>query len=96
MDLEGYAKNALRRGVAKEDIGLTLVERILEVRDIPRESALRLAQAVVEEAERTLCDRELAGVTMGDFGVGSRGSGDFFVHEKIASIIGKTSAIVGS
>ncbi|MGZ5561067.1 MAG: AIR synthase-related protein [Halobacteriota archaeon] len=96
MDLEGYAKNALRRGVAKEDIELTLVERILEVRDIPRESALRLAQAVVEEAERTLCDRELAGVTMGDFGVGSRGSGDFFVHEKIASIIGKTSAIVGS
>jgi hydrogenase expression/formation protein len=96
VDLEGYAKNALRRGVAKEDIELTLVERLLEVRDIPRESALRLSQAVVEEAERTLCDRELSGVTMGNFGVGSRGAGDFFVHEKIASIIGKTSALVGS
>ncbi len=67
MDLEGYAKNALRRGVAKEDIELTLVERILEVRDIPRESALRLAQAVVEEAERTLCDRELVRGHHGQF-----------------------------
>jgi hydrogenase expression/formation protein len=33
---------------------------------------------------------------MGNFGVGSRGSGDFYVHEEIARIIGKTSAIVGS
>jgi hydrogenase expression/formation protein len=33
---------------------------------------------------------------MGNFGVGSRGSGDFYVHQKIAGIIGKTSAIVGS
>jgi hydrogenase expression/formation protein len=57
---------------------------------------VRIAQAVVEEAERTLCDRERSGVTMGNFGVGSRGSGDFFVHEEIAGIIGKTSAIVGS
>jgi hydrogenase expression/formation protein len=95
MDLEGYAKIALRRGLATEEIELTLTERILEVRDIPRESALRLSRAVVEEAERTLCDRELSGVTMGNFGVGSRGSGDFYVHEKIASIIGKTGAIIG-
>jgi len=31
---------------------------------------------------------------MGDFGVGSRGMGDFYTHEKIAQVIGKTSAIV--
>ena len=96
MDMEGYAKGALRRGLAREEIELALAERILEVREIPRESALRLSQAVVEEAERTLCDRELSGVTMGNFGVGSRGSGDFYMHEKIASVIGKTGAIVGS
>ena len=96
MDLEGYAKRALRRGLAREEIERTLAERILEVRDIPLDSAVRIAQAVVEEAERTLCDTERSGVTMGNFGVGSRGSGDFFVHEKIAGIIGKTSAIVGS
>jgi hydrogenase expression/formation protein len=96
MDLEGYTKRALRRGLAKEVIERTLAERILEVRDIPLNSAVRIAQAVVEEAKRTLCDRERSGVTMGNFGVGSRGSGDFYVHEEIARIIGKTSAIVGS
>jgi len=96
MDLEGYAKGALRRGLAKEEIERTLAERILEVRNIPLDSAMRISQAVVEEAERTLCERERSGVTMGNFGVGSRGSGDFYLHEKIAGIIGKTSAIVGS
>jgi len=96
MDLEGYAKGALRRGIAKYEIERTLAERILEVRDIPLDSAVRISHAVVEEAERTLCDRDVSGVTMGNFGVGSRGSGDFYLHEKIASIIGKTSAIVGS
>jgi hydrogenase expression/formation protein len=96
VDLEGYAKRALGRGLAREEIERTLAERILEVRDIPLDSAVRIAQAVVEEAERTLCDRERSGVTMGNFGVGSRGSGDFYLHEKIAEIIGKTSAIVGS
>ena len=96
MDLEGYAKGALRRGLAKEEIERTLAERILEVRDIPLDSTTRISQAVVEEAERTLCERERSGVTMGNFGVGSRGSGDFYLHEKIATVIGKTSAIVGS
>jgi hydrogenase expression/formation protein len=33
---------------------------------------------------------------MGDFGVGSRGMGDFYTHEKIAQVIGKTSAVVDS
>ena len=96
MDLEGYAKGAIRRGLAREEIERTLAERILEVRDIPLDSATRISQAVVEEAERTLCERERSGVTMGNFGVGSRGSGDFYLHEKIATVIGKTSAIVGS
>jgi hydrogenase expression/formation protein len=96
MDLEGYVKRALRRGLAREEIERSLVERILEVREVPRESALQLSRAVVDEAEATLCNRELSGVTMGNLGVGSRGSGDFYVHEKIASVIGKTSAVVGS
>lgn len=96
MDLEGYAKGALRRGVAPYDIEHTLSERILETRDIPDEAARRLARAVIEEATRTLCEGRQSGVTMGMFGVGSRGSGDFYTHEQIASIIGKTSAVVGS
>ncbi len=96
MDLEGYAKGALRRGVAPHDVERTLSERILEVRSISDESARRIARAVIDEAARTLCDQRRSGVTMGMFGVGSRGSGDFYTHEKIASVIGKTSAVVGS
>ncbi|HJJ37558.1 MAG TPA: AIR synthase-related protein, partial [Methanocorpusculum sp.] len=38
---------------------------------------------------------EHAGVSMGEFGVGSRGSGDFYAHRKIAHVIGQTSAEVG-
>ncbi len=37
-----------------------------------------------------------AGVTMGDYGVGSRGSGDFYTHTKIAEVIGNTHAVVDS
>ena len=96
MDLEGYAKRALKRGLARDEIEQSLSERILEVRDVPYESALRISRAVVEEAMRTLCEGKRSGVTMGMFGVGSRGLGDFYTHEKIASIIGKTNAIVGS
>ena len=96
MDLEGYAKGALKRGVAPHDIERTLSERILETRNISDDSAQRIARAVIEEATRTLCDGGQSGVTMGTFGVGSRGSGDFYTHEKIASIIGKTNAVVGS
>ena len=32
---------------------------------------------------------------MGDFGVGSRGSGDFFAHRQLATIIDSTGADVG-
>ncbi|WP_456475538.1 AIR synthase-related protein, partial [Candidatus Pyrohabitans sp.] len=35
-----------------------------------------------------------AGVGMGEFGVGSRGEGDFFVHRRLAQIIGSTPAVV--
>ncbi len=33
---------------------------------------------------------------MGELGVGSRGMGDFFFHEKIAEVIGETGAVVDS
>jgi len=39
---------------------------------------------------------ESAGVTMGEYGVGSRGSGDFYTHTKIAEVIGNTCAVVDS
>ncbi len=100
MDLEGFAKRGLRRG--DEDIGSKLAAMITEVKDIPKNQADKLAQAILEEARATLNPRgevfilQNSGVTMSDFGVGSRGSGDFYTHTKIAEVIGRTGAVVDS
>jgi len=87
-----------------EDVQERLAGMILEVKGarISREYAGELAKAVEEEARATLdpkgdvFDLPEAGVTMGEFGVGSRGSGDFYAHEKIAKVIGETGAVVDS
>lgn len=100
MDLEGYAK----RGLLKNDKKLKekLTERILEIKNIPRGQAEKLARAVIAEAKATIKPEGAilkpisSGVSMGEFGVGSRGQGDFYTHEKIAEVIGKTTAVVDS
>ena len=102
MDLEGFAKRGLLRG--DPDLEERLVEMIVEVKGdrITRSYAKKLAEAVLVEARSTLSpegdvfDLSVAGVTMGDFGVGSRGLGDFYAHEKIAEVIGETDAVVDS
>lgn len=100
MDLEGYAK----RGILRNNTGLkdNLADRILEIKNISRNEALKIAGAVIAEARATikpggkLLAPTKSGVTMGEFGVGSRGMGDFYTHEKIAEVIGRTSAVVDS
>ena len=100
MDIEGYAKRGLTRG--DESLKKKLADRILEIKNISRYHAEEIANAVIVEARATLDPKGdilkpiNSGVTMGDFGVGSRGMGDFYTHEKIAQVIGKTSAIVDS
>lgn len=100
MDLEGFAKRGLRR--ADGAIESKLVALIREVKEIPESQAELLARAVLEEAKATLHPRgdvfrlESVGVSMGDYGVGSRGSGDFYTHTKIAEVIGRTDAVVDS
>ncbi len=100
MDLEGFAKRGLHR--SDPDIKTKLISLIREVKEIPEDRADALAQAVIQEASATLNPRgdvfrlDPAGVTMGDFGVGSRGSGDFYTHTKIAEVIGRTEAVVDS
>ncbi|MCX6675129.1 MAG: AIR synthase related protein, partial [Methanothrix sp.] len=100
MDLEGFAKRGLHKG--DPNLKGKLVALIREVKDIPESQADLLAEAVIQEAKATLQPRgevfllESVGVTMGDFGVGSRGSGDFYTHTKIAEVIGRTNAVVDS
>lgn len=100
MDLEGYAK----RGILRNDKALRekLADRILEIKNISRKHALEIASAVIVEARATINPQGdilkpvTSGITMGEFGVGSRGAGDFYTHEKIAEVIGKTGAVVDS
>lgn len=99
MDIEGYAK----RGILKNDRKLKekLTERIREIKKISRKHAGEIAGAVIVEAKAALnaegmLKPVISGVTMGEFGVGSRGAGDFYTHEKIAQVIGKTGAVVDS
>ncbi len=102
MDLEGYTKRALRRGEDQDIILSKLKERIIEIKDISEGKAYLLAKAVLEEANATLHPNSdiisfsASGVTMGDFGIGSRGHGDFYAHQKIAEVIGDTSAFIDS
>ena len=98
MDIEGYAKRGLLAG--EPDIEDKLTARILEVKKTTPQHARNLAKAAIVEAKATLnvsgdvLESTISGVTMGQFGVGSRGMGDFYTHEKIAEVIGKTSAVV--
>ncbi len=104
MDLEGFAKRKLREGEADSRIIAELCNRILEIkRDrITKENAEEISNAVVEESKITLdYNDELitalkSDVRMGELGVGSRGAGDFYAHEKIGELIGATGAVVDS
>ena len=100
MDIEGYAK----RGIRRNDSALRekLADRILEIKNVSRKHALEMADAVIVEAGATINPEGdilkpvTSGITMGEFGVGSRGAGDFYTHEKIAEVIGRTGAVVDS
>lgn len=103
MDIEGYVKRALRKDPSNEaGIEVQLASRILEIKTISPERAREIANAVVCEAKATLnmegdvLSPTLSGVSMGEFGVGSRGIGDFYVHSKLGEVIGHTGAVVDS
>ncbi len=101
MDVEGFVRRSMHKDISEEDIEKLLQERILDIKNIDEGFAREFARAVIEEVKVTsglkgdLFEYEHAGVSMGEFGVGSRGSGDFYAHRKIAHVIGQTSAQVG-
>ncbi|OPY37691.1 MAG: thiamine monophosphate kinase [Methanoregula sp. PtaU1.Bin051] len=101
MDVEEYVRRRCSRGLADVDIEKSLSDHILAIKKTDPAYASALARAIIAEVRNTeklsgdLFSFEPAGVNMGEFGVGSRGKGDFFAHRQIARIIGKTSASVG-
>ncbi|MHC1602326.1 MAG: AIR synthase-related protein [Methermicoccaceae archaeon] len=102
MDIEGYARRALLKGEDEKELVERLSERIMEVKGdrTSQEEAARLSRAVLLEvknalrAKGQLFDYAPSGVSMGEFGVGSRGAGDFHVHSQLADVIGSTGAVV--
>jgi hydrogenase expression/formation protein len=94
MDLEGFAKRKLREGEVDSRIIAELCNRIVEIKQdrITKENAEEIAEAVLEESKITLdFNDELitelkSNVRMGELGVGSRGAGDFYAHEKIGEL----------
>src|SRR5208282_4871122 len=101
MDVEEYVRMHLAAGDDEESLIKSLAGRITEIKHTRPAYVQAFSRAVVEEVKNT---RGLSGdffsfepalVKMGEFGVGSRGKGDFFAHRQIARIIGKTSASVG-
>ena len=101
MDLEGYARRLLER-LSESEAKEKLVERIVEIKGWDREKAKRWANAIVLEVKNAyskslpILEYHKSGVKMGEFGVGSRGKGDFYVHEKIAELISSSGAVISS
>jgi hydrogenase expression/formation protein len=101
MDLEGFTRRCLGKGEREDKVMGNLADHILRIKGGDPGYARELAAAVVEEVENTRAAKggffgfTPAGVGMGDFGVGSRGRGDFYAHRQIARIIGRTGATVG-
>ncbi len=101
MDVEEFVRRRTSRGISDSTILQSLANHIIALKNIDPGYASVVAGAVIEEVKNTqnltgdFFTFEAAGVSMGEFGVGSRGKGDFFAHRQIARIIGKTSASVG-
>ncbi len=97
-DLEGLTRRLLRQKKSDEEILKRLVQEYSDFKDIDKESAYTLANAVLIECKKSdiskitepfikeLLDVNKANVTVGKQGVGCRGAGDFFVHKLIAEL----------
>ncbi|MBU2560661.1 hypothetical protein KKA03_07190 [archaeon] len=104
MDLEGFVRRRIIKGIDEEEIALELDGVLQEFKDWSDETRKEFSRAVIDEVKitnqkiedpflKTLIEYPKTGVTMGEFGVGSRGEGDFFVHRNLAEII-KSDAVV--
>ena len=100
MDIEEYTKTSLRNKKDKKETIEKLSNIILYYKDITPQQAEILSKTIYDEVNTTeqlnqdalgdLLQYPKTNIGMGEFGVGSRGQGDFYVHSKIAEIIKNT------
>jgi hydrogenase expression/formation protein len=108
MDLEGFARRKILEGAEKDDVVKSLAELVAEFKEWEADRLHDFSDAIYEEIKtslgfkkindpflRRVLDYPRTGVSMGEFGVGSRGVGDFKVHRDIAEIVGGIGALIG-
>ncbi|HSQ94465.1 MAG TPA: AIR synthase-related protein [Methanoregula sp.] len=101
MDVEEFARKKIAEGECEALIQENLVNIIRSYKTVNPSYAAEFAEAVISEVKNSsglsgdFFTFDPAGVKMGEFGVGSRGKGDFFAHRQIARVIGRNSATVG-
>ncbi|WNY28261.1 Thiamine-monophosphate kinase [Methanimicrococcus stummii] len=102
MDLEGYAARLIQNKENEKTAQSKLKDKIIELKKVGELEAAELTVAIFEETKAAISvkgdvfEYYKSGVSMGEFGIGSRGAGDFYVHEKIGRVIGKTTAVLDS
>ncbi len=100
MDIEEFARRQLAASAPEDIAAKRLAEHILHFKAVSPEYAESFARAVILEVKNSsglegdFFAFEKSGVSMGEFGVGSRGAGDFFAHRMLPRIIGSTGAEV--
>ena len=97
MDMESYVRKCLNESETEEEIVEKLSEIIRFYKNIGEDDLRSLSRAVFDEVSMTeelekndILSYPRTSIHMGEFGVGSRGMGDFYVHGKIAEIIKNT------
>ncbi|MFX0001655.1 MAG: AIR synthase-related protein [Candidatus Hodarchaeota archaeon] len=97
-DLEGLTRNLIRKGYSDQQILERLVHEYHDFKEIDDNLARKYAKAILEECHKSdinkvthpfikeILDLNRANVSVGQQGVGCRGSGDFFVHKLIAEL----------
>lgn len=102
MDIEGYARRMLLKEMSDKEVIEKLSERISEIKGWDISFSKTWAKAVILEVKYAISKSSdvlqyyNSGVKMGEFGVGSRGKGDFYVHKKISEVIGENKAAISS
>lgn len=100
-DLEGLVRTLMKKGLDNGTILDVLVKEYQFYKPIPEAEAYSMAKAIMTEVLNSqrlpvnpflkrVLQVPLAGVTMGEQGVGCRGQGDFQVHELI-SVLSETN-----
>ncbi len=97
LDLEYITRNLYRKGLDDDKIIFELKKA-----SIPKRRAKAILQeiknieSIIDPFIKKICTSPISNASAEVSGLGCRGEGDFYIHHKLAEIIGKTGAVVDS